>query len=57
MPTNPINGLAAVKFVADADDLPAPDDATYGWIYKPKTQQIVANSTGNDGNSIPYISY
>jgi general secretion pathway protein G len=57
MPSNPINGLSAVKFVADADELPAPDDATYGWIYKPKTQQIVANSTGNDGNSTPYISY
>jgi hypothetical protein len=57
MPTNPINGLAKIKFVADADELPAPDDATYGWIYKPKTQQIIANSTGNDGNATPYTSY
>jgi general secretion pathway protein G len=57
MPTNPISGLAAIKFVADADDLPAPDDTTYGWIYKPKTQQIIANSTGNDGNATPYVSY
>jgi general secretion pathway protein G len=57
MPSNPINGLSAIKFVADADDLPAPDDTTYGWIYKPKTQQIIANSTGNDGNATPYASY
>jgi general secretion pathway protein G len=57
MPSNPINGLSAIKFVADADDLPAPDDLVYGWIYKPKTQQIIANSTGNDGNATPYASY
>jgi general secretion pathway protein G len=57
MPTNPINGQSAIKFVADADDLPAPDDTAFGWIYKPKTQQIIANSTGNDGNATPYASY
>lgn len=57
MPANPISGLSTIKLIADADDIPAPDDTTYGWFYKPKTQQIVANSTGNDGNATPYASY
>jgi general secretion pathway protein G len=57
MPTNPISGLSAIKIVSGDDDFPAPDDTTYGWMYKPKTQQIIANSTGNDGNATPYISY
>jgi general secretion pathway protein G len=57
MPVNPISGLSAIKVVSGDDDLPAPDDTTFGWIYKPKTQQIIANSTGNDGNATPYVSY
>jgi general secretion pathway protein G len=57
MPVNPISGLSAVKIVQGDDDLPAPDDTTFGWIFKPRTQQIIANSTGNDGNATPYASY
>jgi len=57
MPSNPISGLSTIKIVVGDDDIPAPDDTTFGWFYKPKTQQIVANSTGNDGNAAPYASY
>lgn len=56
MPINPLNNNKDVIVVADADALPACDGTT-GWIYKPKTGEIVANLPGNDSNGTPYRDY
>jgi general secretion pathway protein G len=64
MPDNPIVGSSAVLIVEDGQ--PMPDASTlpvgggaqtYGWIYKPQTQQIMANLGGNDLDGIPFSSY
>ena len=60
MPDNPINGLSSIKMIDNATPLPAPNPAeeqTYGWIYKPATQEIIANSTGTDASGTPYSKY
>jgi general secretion pathway protein G len=56
LPENPLNGLTTMKIVANGAALPAVDGST-GWIYKPQTQEIVANLTGNDGTGTPYSRY
>jgi general secretion pathway protein G len=56
MPANPINNLTTVIVVANGAALPPPDDTT-GWIYKPQTQEFMANLTGSDANGTPYASY
>ena len=57
MPNNPLNKLDAVLIVGDTDPLPAPTGADYGWIYKPLTGEIIANSAGADGSGTPYKNY
>lgn len=56
IPNNPINGLTTVLVVANGSSIPAADDST-GWIYKPETQEIVANLTGSDSSGKTYASY
>jgi general secretion pathway protein G len=64
MPENPLVGQPGVLVIDDSQ--PMPDTATfpimngqvpYGWIYKPQTQQIMANLSGSDLNGVPYASY
>ncbi len=64
MPVNPLAEQAGVLIVADGQ--PMPDSGTfpimngavpYGWIYKPQTQEIIANSAGSDINGTAYSSY
>jgi general secretion pathway protein G len=57
MPSNPLNTLTAVLIVPDTDPIPAATDVDYGWIYKPLTGEIVANSTGSDASGTPYKNY
>jgi prepilin-type N-terminal cleavage/methylation domain-containing protein len=60
MPDNPVNGSSAIKMIGNGTAMPAPNSAdanTYGWIYKPSTQEIIANLTGNDSNGTPYAKY
>jgi general secretion pathway protein G len=57
MPTNPLNNLSAVLIVGDTDPIPTPTDVDYGWIYKPLTGEIVANSTGSDASGTLYRNY
>jgi general secretion pathway protein G len=57
MPSNPLNNLTAVLIVDDASPIPAPTDVDYGWIYKPLTGEIVANSTGSDASGTAYRNY
>src|SRR2546429_2009904 len=60
MPDNPINGSHAIKVIADATPMPAPNPAEanqYGWIYKPSTEEFIANCTGIDYAGTPYSKY
>jgi prepilin-type N-terminal cleavage/methylation domain-containing protein len=60
MPENPLNGKSKVKIIGNATALPAPnatDEQTYGWIYKPATQEIIACSTGTDASGQAYSAY
>jgi hypothetical protein len=57
MPTNPLNNLSAVQIVDDGDPMPDPTGVDYGWIYKPVTGEIIANSPGSDAGGTPYKDY
>jgi len=56
MPVNPVNGMNTVKMVGNNQPIPAPDGTT-GWIYKPQTQELIPNLTGNDASGTPYSNY
>jgi hypothetical protein len=57
MPSNPLSGLNAVQIVGDTESMPEPTGVDYGWIYKPLTGEIIANSTGADASGNPYKNY
>jgi general secretion pathway protein G len=58
MPLNPINGQTAVLVIRNGLPLPTTyQGPTYGWIYKPQTQEIIANSDLKDRNGVPYMQY
>jgi general secretion pathway protein G len=57
MPSNPLNGLTAIWTVGDSEAMPDPTNVDYGWIYKPLTGEIIANSTGSDASGTPYKNY
>ena len=57
MPANPLNLLEAVWVIDDGDAIPEPTNADYGWIYKPLTGEIIANSTGSDASGTLYKDY
>jgi prepilin-type N-terminal cleavage/methylation domain-containing protein len=58
IPANPITGAAKVLVIPNGQAMPATfQGADYGWIYKPETQEIVANSSEKDANGMPYIKY
>jgi general secretion pathway protein G len=57
MPSNPLTQLDAVWIVDDSETMPDPTNTAYGWIYKPLTGEIIANSTGSDASGTPYKDY
>lgn len=64
LPINPINGESAVHVIANGTAMPAAASlpimnggTPYGWIYKPQTQQFMANLAGNDSNGTPFANY
>jgi general secretion pathway protein G len=57
MPANPLTTLGAVLVVDDNQPMPSPTGVTYGWIYKPLTGEIIANSTGSDASGTEYKNY
>jgi len=57
LPANPIT-LHKGVLVTTRETMPAPDESQpYGWIYNPRTRQIVANVAGTDARGVPYASY
>jgi general secretion pathway protein G len=58
IPNNPLTGITKVLVIANGQAMPTTfQGADYGWIYKPETQEIVANSSEKDSNGVPYIKY
>lgn len=64
LPPNPMNNETTILIVANgaalpvAGALPVMNGGTpYGWIYKPQTQEFMANLAGSDSNGTPYASY
>ena len=53
-----MNLVTGVEYhvVADGAALPSPDGTT-GFIYKPQTQAVMPNLTGNDGSGTVFSSY
>jgi general secretion pathway protein G len=64
IPSNPINDQTSVHVVANGTAMPASGTlplmnggTPYGWIYKPQTQEFMANLAGSDSNGTPYAGY
>jgi hypothetical protein len=58
MPQNPITSVNTVLVIPNGTAMPKTYQGTnYGWIYKPETQEIVANSNEKDANGVAYIDY
>lgn len=56
-PSNPVNGKTSVEIIGDSDALPAAADDSHGWIYKPATLTIKADSIGSDEDGRLYFDY
>lgn len=57
IPSNPVT-LRSGILVTTARTMPPPDEAQpYGWIYNPRTRQIIANVAGADARGVTYASY
>ena len=46
LPANPFNQLANVRIVGDHEPFPAVPDGSTGWIFRPATGELRANTTG-----------
>jgi type II secretory pathway pseudopilin PulG len=56
VPANPVNGFCTLEMIGNNQPMPAPDGRT-GWIYKPQTQELIANLTGKDDSGAAYSNY
>ena len=57
MPVNPLNNKRTVQVLADSDAFPANPGDTYGWIYKPASGEVRADSPGSDYSGKRYYDY
>jgi general secretion pathway protein G len=59
MPVNPLTTNNAVLIIPNGQPLDKTNyrGPSYGWIYKPETQEIIANSSEKDGNGVSYMQY
>jgi prepilin-type N-terminal cleavage/methylation domain-containing protein len=57
MPPNPVNELATVQMLQDADPIPANADDSHGYVYHAATQTLLADSPGVDPKGVRYIDY
>jgi hypothetical protein len=53
VPANPSNGLATTRFLAADEAWPAEADGTTGWIYRPATGEVRANTPGRASPQAP----
>jgi general secretion pathway protein G len=56
MPSNPLSNLATVMVLGTGVAIPAADNST-GWYYKPDSQEVQPNSTGNDTAGTAFSTY
>lgn len=56
LPVNPVNQRDTVLVIANGAAVPTPT-GTYGWIYKPESEEIYADLTGNDQSGVPFFNY
>lgn len=47
VPVNPVNGLASVRILGALEPWPREPDGSSGWIYRPATGELRANSAGD----------
>jgi len=57
MPVNPLNGKATVQVIGNSAAFPGSGDDSHGWIYKPATLQVAADSPGSDEGGKSYFGY
>jgi len=57
IPVNPFNNLSTIKMLADGEAFPANADDSHGWICKPATAEIRADTSGTDSNGKRYCDY
>ncbi len=57
MPINPLNGKNSVQILGDGENFPAAADDSHGWICKPATAEIRADSAGADDSGKLYYDY
>jgi general secretion pathway protein G len=58
IPVNPLTGVSKILVITNGQPMPTTyQGVEYGWIYKPQTQEIVANCSDKDNNGVPYIKY
>lgn len=57
IPTNPLNGKRTVQVLLDGEAFPAAADDSHGWICKPATSEIKADSAGADSSGKSYYDY
>ncbi len=57
MPVNPFNGLDTVEMLANGQSFPGAGDDSHGWICRPQTGEIRADSKGSDEGGKAYYDY
>ena len=57
IPMNPLNSKSSVEMLGDGEDFPAAADDSRGWICKPATSEIRADSSGSGDNGKLYYDY
>jgi general secretion pathway protein G len=58
MPANPISNNSAVLVIPNGQPMPKTyQGPAYGWVFKPQTQELAANSELKDANGVSYMDY
>ena len=57
IPQNPLNSLRTIEMIGDGQDFPEAGDNSHGWVYKPQTGEVRADSPGTDKNGKRYYDY
>jgi len=55
MPSNPFNSKDTIKMLATGDAFEA--DNSYGWLYKPSTNEFRAANPGTGSDDKAFVSY